>query len=326
MLDNQSGFQSSDKEVVRAALANLGATRFNVHDGSENYFYKIRVARQNELTVVTSSCTSATETAYEPATFVRQYFSLASACSLRFTIDGKSEELSKSSSSIIVPSDRSLHAASMVNHHLLVLRIESSALRNKLQAMLGIDIPGDIEFSGPLVSDGPAQHGMRLAVVQFASDLEFWGPSMVSGVRSELEQALIVRFLLCSQHNFSARLVSEPAAPSSAQLRRVADYIEANWDKSLDIETLSATFDVSARSLFRHFKKYRDSTPQDYIKSVRLKNVRAILQSADENMSVMSVAMKCGFQSLGHFARDYRAAFGELPSETVRRVRKSLRH
>ncbi|WP_428140812.1 helix-turn-helix domain-containing protein [Bradyrhizobium sp.] len=35
--------------------------------------------------------------------------------------------------------------------------------------------------------------------------------------------------------------------------------------------------------------------------------------------SVTAVAFACGFFSLGHFSRAYRDAFGELPSETIRR-------
>jgi transcriptional regulator GlxA family with amidase domain len=31
------------------------------------------------------------------------------------------------------------------------------------------------------------------------------------------------------------------------------------------------------------------------------------------------VALRCGFRELGRFAADYRAAFGENPSETLRR-------
>ena len=40
--------------------------------------------------------------------------------------------------------------------------------------------------------------------------------------------------------------------------------------------------------------------------------------------SVIQVALKCGFQNPGHFARDYRNSFGELPSVTLQRARKWL--
>lgn len=40
--------------------------------------------------------------------------------------------------------------------------------------------------------------------------------------------------------------------------------------------------------------------------------------------SVTQIALKCGFQNLGHFARDFRLAFGELPSDTLRRYGRRL--
>jgi transcriptional regulator GlxA family with amidase domain len=45
---------------------------------------------------------------------------------------------------------------------------------------------------------------------------------------------------------------------------------------------------------------------------------------AEENASVTQVALRCGFQDPGHFARDFRLAFGDLPSETLRRSGRRL--
>jgi transcriptional regulator GlxA family with amidase domain len=36
---------------------------------------------------------------------------------------------------------------------------------------------------------------------------------------------------------------------------------------------------------------------------------------------VVQIALQCGFQNPGHFARDFRLAFGELPSDTLKRGR-----
>ena len=59
-----------------------------------------------------------------------------------------------------------------------------------------------------------------------------------------------------------------------------------------------------------------------FLKSIRLKHARAALMSGDPGISVTTTAFRCNFASPGHFARDYRDAFGELPSETVFRARR----
>ena len=55
---------------------------------------------------------------------------------------------------------------------------------------------------------------------------------------------------------------------------------------------------------------------------VRLEHARELLVSGDVGVTVTAATFKCNFANLGHFAKDYRAAFGELPSETISRVRQ----
>jgi len=56
-------------------------------------------------------------------------------------------------------------------------------------------------------------------------------------------------------------------------------------------------------------------------KSLRLSAARKDLEKARRGMTVAAVAMKWGIFRLGHFSGDYRAMFGEKPSETLRRAR-----
>lgn len=58
-----------------------------------------------------------------------------------------------------------------------------------------------------------------------------------------------------------------------------------------------------------------------FIKIQRLSAARQELQMASaEKSSARQVAAKWGFLQFAHFATDYRAHFGERPSETLRRV------
>jgi len=57
-----------------------------------------------------------------------------------------------------------------------------------------------------------------------------------------------------------------------------------------------------------------------YLKIQRLHGVRRLLKAADpNNSSIMAIANQFGFWSSGHFARDYKKMFGELPSQTIKR-------
>jgi len=81
--------------------------------------------------------------------------------------------------------------------------------------------------------------------------------------------------------------------------------------------------DVSARTLFRQFKKDRGYSPLEFAKRIRLDRAKELLEQGDETKSVLQIAYKCGFQSASHFARDFRLAFGELPSDVFKRSIRS---
>jgi transcriptional regulator GlxA family with amidase domain len=46
-----------------------------------------------------------------------------------------------------------------------------------------------------------------------------------------------------------------------------------------------------------------------------------MLASGNPDTSVTAVAYACGFATMGHFAKEYRQTFGELPSRTIARSR-----
>jgi transcriptional regulator GlxA family with amidase domain len=58
-----------------------------------------------------------------------------------------------------------------------------------------------------------------------------------------------------------------------------------------------------------------------YLKTLRLQAVRTQLQLAEPaTTAIAEIANRFGFQSLGHFSRDYKTMFGELPSETLKQL------
>jgi PAS domain S-box-containing protein len=112
--------------------------------------------------------------------------------------------------------------------------------------------------------------------------------------------------------------------PSANSVRAAKQHVDLNWDQPLNITALAEAAGVNARTLFKHFKQDCGFTPQEYIKRVRLNHARAMLQMADKSTTVLGIALKCCFQNQGHFARDYRLAFGERPSETLERERRTV--
>jgi AraC family ethanolamine operon transcriptional activator len=77
---------------------------------------------------------------------------------------------------------------------------------------------------------------------------------------------------------------------------------------------------ASRRSLIQGFREHLGMGPMAYLKLHRLHGVRKLLLRADpDRVRIGSLAAEWGFLNAGHFARDYRNLFGELPRETLKR-------
>jgi AraC-like DNA-binding protein len=110
--------------------------------------------------------------------------------------------------------------------------------------------------------------------------------------------------------------------PSRVQIVRNADdYLRANPARPVYTDELCAALGVSASCLHGAFEATFGLSPHRYLKLRRMTMVRAMLLSgSDPWHSVKSAALSHGFWHLGQFAHDYRALFGESPSETLVRA------
>ena len=99
--------------------------------------------------------------------------------------------------------------------------------------------------------------------------------------------------------------------------------ILANYVAGHTVKDVAAHLGVSLRSLQAGFRRWRETTPSAYLRQVRLQLIRDDLLHSGEDANVTSVATQHGFAHLGRFSAQYRAAFGEGPSVTLRRRRTS---
>lgn len=87
----------------------------------------------------------------------------------------------------------------------------------------------------------------------------------------------------------------------------------------ISLDGLCRQVAAGRRSLLQGFQEHLGMGPMAYLKIRRLHGVRQALLAADpEAARVAELAARWGFLNAGHFARDYRALFGEPPSTSLR--------
>jgi transcriptional regulator GlxA family with amidase domain len=140
-------------------------------------------------------------------------------------------------------------------------------------------------------------------------------------VLAELEQAFIGAMLTGSDHSQRAVLDRRLRNAAPWQVRRAESYIEANWREPITIEALAEITGVSMRSLFRTFRQARGCSPLEFARRVRLEKARGMLEAMSAGETITGIALRCGFSNPSRFAKDFARAFGERPSDVLRRSR-----
>lgn len=104
-------------------------------------------------------------------------------------------------------------------------------------------------------------------------------------------------------------------------VRRIEEYLDAHPSGPLTVATLCGLAGVSERTLEYAFREHLGMTPIRFLKLRRLNWIRhELLEPAGKRAGVADIARRAGIYDLGRFAADYRQLFGELPSETLRRM------
>ncbi len=95
-------------------------------------------------------------------------------------------------------------------------------------------------------------------------------------------------------------------------LARAIQMMNETIESPISPSTIAAELGISVRQLERLFGKYLNTSPKKYFMEMRLERARNLLLQTDK--SILEIAIACGFESPGHFARVFKAAYGFSPS------------
>jgi AraC-like DNA-binding protein len=131
-----------------------------------------------------------------------------------------------------------------------------------------------------------------------------------AGLRRAMEDLLLSALLAAHPH--------EEGDLEPAYLHRAEAHIRTHPSRSVGLPELVAVTGASERALQAAFRRYRDCSPLDFSRDIRLDAARAALL---EGAGVTEAALEFGFAHFGRFAQSYAMRFREKPSATVRKAR-----
>ena len=204
---------------------------------------------------------------------------------------------------------------------LLNVRLQRSALERELSHLLDRLIGQPILFQLGL----DLRHGIGPSIARFlqylSAELNAPHPLHLSTTLAirQAERTLLTMLLEGQQHNYWDELQNPLPDPAPWQVRRAEEFARAHLQQPLSMADLAKAVGVSGRSLRAAFHRSRGCSPGQFIRRLRLEQARRDLLTAEPGETVSEVAIKWGFMHIGRFAINYRQAFKESPSETLRR-------
>ncbi|CAK6689870.1 hypothetical protein BBFGKLBO_00704 [Synechococcus sp. CBW1107] len=103
-------------------------------------------------------------------------------------------------------------------------------------------------------------------------------------------------------------------------VKQLQRWAEENPLEPISLGSLCRQVYVGRRTVIQGFQEHLGMGPMAYFKLQRLHGVRrGLLEAQPGDATISGLAASWGFLNPGHFARDYRRLFGELPSATFAR-------
>lgn len=131
---------------------------------------------------------------------------------------------------------------------------------------------------------------------------------------------LLLRQLLISIHR---QLTSDHKIRNvflDTEMEAAMQYFNDNYNTEINIEEYAASRGMSVSWFIRNFKQYANTTPMQYIVSIRIANAQVLLETTDYNVTEIGTIV--GYDNPLYFSRIFKKQKGVSPSE-YRKLSKS---
>ncbi|MCF2526715.1 AraC family transcriptional regulator [Yinghuangia soli] len=204
----------------------------------------------------------------------------------------------------------------------LVLRVPRRVLDAAIRPYVGaVDSDAPILFDPVLdTANAEVQQWISLAH-SFVSMVDSGLLTRSPGATAHFEQMLVHGLLACQPHTHDSDIPSSGPVGAPVSLRSALAFCEEHASEPISVGDIAAAGNMSVRTLQEKFRAHLGVTPVAHLRHVRLAGAHADLVAVANGSSdetVTDVALRWGFGHLGRFGALYRAAYGRLPSQTLR--------
>lgn len=133
-----------------------------------------------------------------------------------------------------------------------------------------------------------------------------------SSVTAKLEQKSVFYMLLCQYFNSCELTLKKDYSKNEFELK-VSEYMYLHVNKGLSLDEIINLFGYSKEYFSHKFKQVMGTTPNRYIKELKMSEAKRMLRFTD--MSINDISLKLGYETQHYFSYDFKKKFGMTPSE-----------
>ena len=133
--------------------------------------------------------------------------------------------------------------------------------------------------------------------------------------RISYEEMLVNYFmiLLIHLHRLTLQKPRKKNLQNMNEMEQAAQYFRMHYNKAISIENYAASHNMSISWFIQNFRQYANTTPAQYIQSLRVTNAKMLLETTDYNITEISNLV--GYENPLYFSRFFRKQCGMSPSQ-----------
>lgn len=203
--------------------------------------------------------------------------------------------------------------------------IEADLVSRQLEGARGFGEFDRVEFKPLLPSTASPWNGLNAIINCIRSSVNSEGGVDSPLAVSYLKQALIATIIDTIPHNFTSKIEAQEKSFVPRHVSKAIDYIHAHAREDVMIADLAKYASTSVRNIQLGFRAYKNTTPMQYLRRVRLECARNELMDENIRLSWQGIALNWGFSDAGLFSKYYKGHYGESPFQTQSKIKGPLR-
>ena len=131
--------------------------------------------------------------------------------------------------------------------------------------------------------------------------------------KSTVEILLNRLLFLVLSDSFGAVQINSENSRESRVMTETCKYVQKNFHRNISIRELAENVSFSPGYFCKLFKKAANTTPAEYIISVRFSNAKLLLSESE--LTISQISEMCGFSDASYFSYYFKKSFGITPGE-----------